>query len=237
MRRDEKRVSSQVTRNAMALAVSALLFGAVNASAQSDIVLQASNASARAGRWAVVSDSGAAGGAKIRHADGGAAKIDHGAASPANYFELTFSATSGVPYRLWVHGRADGDDWDNDSVFVQFSGSVNSSGGAVYRIGTTSATEVNLEECKGCGLERLAVAGQRLGQRRARVRSSTSRRPAPSACASRRAKTGCRSIGSSCRRRTYLKTKPAETSRQCLRRLRRSDDSDDVTASSTTGRS
>ena len=82
MRRDEKRVSSQVTRNAMALAVSALLFGAVSASAQSDIVLQASKTSAKAGRWAVVSDSGAAGGAKIRHADGGAAKIDHGLREP-----------------------------------------------------------------------------------------------------------------------------------------------------------
>ena len=152
LRRDEKRVSSRVTRNAMTLAMSALLFGAVNASAQSDIVLQASNPSARAGRWAVVSDSGAAGGAKIRHADAGAAKIDTAAASPANYFELTFSATRGVPYRLWVHGRADGDDAYNDSVFVQFAGSVNSSGGAVYRIGTTAATEVNLEPCKGCGL-------------------------------------------------------------------------------------
>ena len=149
----------------MTLAMSALLFGAVNASAQSDIVLQASNTSARAGRWAVVSDSGAAGGAKIRHADAGAAKIDTAAASPANYFELTFSATKGVPYRLWVHGRADGDDAYNDSVFVQFAGSVNSSGGAVYRIGTTAATEVNLEPCKGCGLERLDVAGQRVGLR------------------------------------------------------------------------
>ena len=145
-------MSDSHTRNAMTLAISALLFGAVNASAQSDIVLQASNPSARAGRWAVVSDSGAAGGAKIRHADAGAAKIDTAAASPANYFELTFSATRGVPYRLWVHGRADGDDAYNDSVFVQFAGSVNSSGGAVYRIGTTAATEVNLEPCKGCGL-------------------------------------------------------------------------------------
>ena len=72
--------------------------------------------------------------------------------SPKNYFELTFTATAGVPYRLWLHGRAEGDDWDNDSVFVQFAGSVTASGSATYRIGTTSATEVNLEECKGCGL-------------------------------------------------------------------------------------
>ena len=115
-------------------------------------MLQASNASVKAGKWSVASDSSAAGGKKMRHADGGAAKLTTAAARPKNYFELTFTATAGVPYRLWVHGRADGDDWDNDSVFVQFSGSVTASGSAVYRIGTTSATEVNLEECKGCGL-------------------------------------------------------------------------------------
>jgi endonuclease/exonuclease/phosphatase family metal-dependent hydrolase len=152
LRRDEKGVSSRITRNAMVLAVSALLFGAVSASAQSDIVLQASNPSARAGGWNVGSDSTAFGGAKIRDGDAGAAKRETASASPANYFELTFSATAGVSYRLWLHGRADGDDWDNDSVFVQFSGSVNSSGGAVNRIGTTAAYEVNLEECSGCGL-------------------------------------------------------------------------------------
>jgi endonuclease/exonuclease/phosphatase family metal-dependent hydrolase len=37
-------------------------------------------------------------------------------------------------------------------VFVQFSGSVNSSGSAVYRTGTTNALEVNLEDCSGCGV-------------------------------------------------------------------------------------
>src|SRR5215218_9946879 len=148
----EKRVPSPVMRNAMALASAALLIGAVSASAQSDVVLQASQPSAKAGKWSVVSDGGAIGGAKIRHPDGGAAKITTASASPSNYFELTFSATKGVPYRLWIHGEADGDAWDNDSVFVQFSGSVTASGGATYRIGTTSATEVNLEPCKGCGL-------------------------------------------------------------------------------------
>ena len=96
-------------------------------------------------------DSTAFGGTKIRHPDGGAAKVETAAASPANYFELTFTATAGVPYHLWVHGRADGDDFDNDSVFVQFS-RASTPRGAVYRIGTTSATEVNLEPCKGCGL-------------------------------------------------------------------------------------
>src|SRR5262249_51806006 len=40
----------------------------------------------------------------------------------------------------------------NDSVFVQFSGSVDQNNNALWRIGTTDATVVNLEDCSGCGL-------------------------------------------------------------------------------------
>ena len=146
-------LSAIVKRGAVVTAVFVVVaFAAADAAAQSEIVLQASSASVKAGKWTVVSDSSAFGGKKIRHADGGAAKVVTASASPKNYFELTFTATAGVPYRLWVHGRPDRDGWANDSVFVQFSGSVNASGAAKYRIGTTSATEVNLEECKGCGL-------------------------------------------------------------------------------------
>jgi endonuclease/exonuclease/phosphatase family metal-dependent hydrolase len=152
MRQIVKFITDVAARRAIATAALVALAVPQQAYAQSDIVLQASSASARAGKWAVTSDSAAVGGKKMRHPDGGAAKITTAAASPANYFELTFTATAGIPYRLWIHGRADGDDWDNDSVFVQFSGSVTSSKTATYRIGTTSATEVNLEECKGCGL-------------------------------------------------------------------------------------
>lgn len=51
-----------------------------------------------------------------------------------------------------MRGQADNNYWGNDSVFVQFSGSLNTLGQAAYRIGTTSALEVNLEDCSGCGL-------------------------------------------------------------------------------------
>ena len=37
-------------------------------------------------------------------------------------------------------------------MFVQFSGSVDSSGQAVYRIGTTAQTTYVLEDCSGCGV-------------------------------------------------------------------------------------
>jgi len=88
----------------------------------------------------------------VRHPDAGAAKITTPIASPANYFELTFSAQAGTAYRIWIRGKADADYWANDSVFAQFDKSVNSSGAAVWRIGTTSAADVNLEDCSGCGL-------------------------------------------------------------------------------------
>ena len=117
-----------------------------------DVVLYASDATLAVGAWTETADSSAAGGLKMRNPNAGAAKISTASANPANYFELTFPAEAGRAYRIWVRGRADSNYWGNDSVFVQFSGSVTSGGSATWRIGTTSAAEVNLEDCSGCGL-------------------------------------------------------------------------------------
>ena len=117
-----------------------------------DVVLYAGQATTRAGTWTIVSDSSAAAGVRIWQPDAGAPKIITASASPANYFDMTFSADAGKPYRLWMRAKAQNDYWGNDSVFVQFSDSSTSSGSGIYRIGTTSATEVNLEDCSGCGL-------------------------------------------------------------------------------------
>jgi len=117
-----------------------------------EIVLRASDVSVLVGAWRKEADGTAAGGQRVRHPNAGAAKITSPVASPANYIEVTFSAEAGTPYRIWIRGKADADDWANDSVFVQFDKSVNASGSAVFRIGTTSATDVNLEDCSGCGL-------------------------------------------------------------------------------------
>jgi phosphatidylserine/phosphatidylglycerophosphate/cardiolipin synthase-like enzyme len=119
---------------------------------EDDVVIYASRAQVRVGAWRVETDSTAAGGAKIRHPDASAAKVAAASANPANYFELTFNAEAGRGYRLWMRGKADANYWANDSVFVQFSDSVTSSGAATWRIGTTSATEYNLEDCSGCGI-------------------------------------------------------------------------------------
>jgi hypothetical protein len=117
-----------------------------------DIVLWASSASTVRGGWRVVSDGTAAGGSRIHHPDAGAAKITQARSSPTHYVELTFTAEAGRAYRMWIRGKADNNYWANDSVFVQFNNSVTSSGSAIWRIGTSNATEVNLEECNGCGV-------------------------------------------------------------------------------------
>lgn len=124
---------------------------ALPSTSATDIVLQASKGT-RAGKWTVYADSSAIGGYKIRHPNAGASKLTSAYASPTNYFELSFNAVAGVGYRIWMRGRADSDSSVNDSVFVQFSGSVTSSGSSTWRIGTTSAMAWNLEDCSGCGL-------------------------------------------------------------------------------------
>ncbi len=126
--------------------------GSSSATSGSEIALAAGSATKRAGKWVLASTSSAVSGTVIRHPNAGAAKIKTALSSPSNYFELTFTAQAGVAYRLWIHGKADGDDWANDSVHVQFSGSTTKSGSKVYRIGTTSSTVVNLEDCNDCGL-------------------------------------------------------------------------------------
>jgi hypothetical protein len=114
--------------------------------------LYAGESTVVAGAWRVAVDSSAAGGRRIWHPDAGAAKLASPLANPVNFLELTFNAEAGRPYRLWIRGKADGDAWQNDSVFVQFSGSVDSAGNAVNRIGTTAGDAFNLEVCSGCGL-------------------------------------------------------------------------------------
>src|SRR3982751_6957274 len=116
---------------------------AVQAMAQStapgEVVLRAAATTAKAGAWSVLADAGASGGSALWLPDAGVPKIATASATPRDFFELTFQAKAGVPYRLWFRSRAQGDSWSNDSAFVQFSGSVTSTGTATYRIGSTSA--------------------------------------------------------------------------------------------------
>jgi phosphatidylinositol-3-phosphatase len=119
----------------------------------SDVVLWAAEAPVKSGAWSVVSDGTAAGGSRLANPDAGAPKRSTALTNPTDYFEMTFNAQAGTNYRLWLRGKAQDDFWGNDSVFIQFSDSVDGSGTPVYRIGTTGAAEMNLEDCSGCGVQ------------------------------------------------------------------------------------
>jgi len=120
------------------------------ATGDTEVVLYAKDA-VIGGGWTVTSDTTAAGGARLQNPNAGAAKFSV-QASPTQYFDMTFTAERGIGYRLWMRGKATSNNWANDSVYVQFNGSVDQAGVPVYRIGTTSATTYTLEDCVNCGL-------------------------------------------------------------------------------------
>jgi hypothetical protein len=117
-----------------------------------EIVLVASSAKTIAGAWRRVADTTAADGVRLHHPNQNAAKLAAALASPVHYFELTFEADAGKPYRLWMRAAAEGNSWSNDSVFAQFSSTVDGTGAPTMRIGTTSSTTVNLEEASNAGV-------------------------------------------------------------------------------------
>jgi len=117
-----------------------------------EIVLYAADATTVAGPWRLEPDTTAAAGRRAWNPDAGVPKVVTAAAEPAGYVELTFTAEAGRPYRLWIRGKAERDDWGNDSAHVQFSGSVDAQGAPTYRIGTTASAAYLLESCSGCGV-------------------------------------------------------------------------------------
>jgi hypothetical protein len=119
-----------------------------------EIVIHAGTAAAvqLIGDWYRVTDASAAGGVRVANPDRGVAKLTAPAPSPASYVDVVFAADAGKPYHLWLRMKAHHDSWQNDSVFVQFDGTVSESGSPVYRIGSTHAARVSLEESSGAGV-------------------------------------------------------------------------------------
>ncbi len=123
------------------------------ASAQSsDIVLYASDVSMIAGNWARLPSTTGAGGQKMTSVDKGWSSLNAPLAAPADHFEASFTAPAGVAYRVWLRLRGAADSKYNESVWVQWSDAVTSSGAALWRVGSTSGLLVNLEDCRGCGV-------------------------------------------------------------------------------------
>jgi len=116
-----------------------------------EIVMYAAGFFTLNGEWRPVSDATAADGLRAFHPDAGAPKQTTPLASPVHYVDVYFPADPTQTYKLWIRGKAQGNSWANDSVFVQFDGAVDTNG-QTYKPGTTSALTWNLEECSGCGV-------------------------------------------------------------------------------------
>ena len=140
-------VTAVATDNENATATSAPDMMAVTA----EIVIYASDVKTMAGNFQLVADSTAANGKSLWNANKGAAKLAASAA-PASYAEFTFYAEAGRAYHVWIRGKAEGNSWANDSVYMQFSGAVDAVGTAAYRIGTTSAMWYSVEEESNAGV-------------------------------------------------------------------------------------
>ena len=117
-----------------------------------DIILYASSVTTIAGRWNRVPSWSGAGGEKMQSAEEGWSTTEAPLASPSDYFEAEFVPEMNRAYRIWLRLRGGGDSLSSDSVWVQFSGSVDSDGAPLYRIGSTAALLVNLAACSDCGI-------------------------------------------------------------------------------------
>ena len=113
-------------------------------------VIDAADVQTMAGAWSKVADPSAAGGIKLSTPDRGAPAPGAPLAAPSSYVEASFAAAPATRYRVWLRIHAQADSKWNDSVFVQFSDSVDGRGNAVNRIGTTSGYVVNLWPCADC---------------------------------------------------------------------------------------
>jgi len=121
-----------------------------NGLSSDDIVFYASEVPVRTGTWRVVSDTTAAGGRRLEQPQAGAATIEPPLANPVHYVELSVTVAANTDYRLWLRMKGASNSGYNDSVWVQTSDTVDGAGSPVFRIGTTSATRVNLQDCTGC---------------------------------------------------------------------------------------
>lgn len=119
---------------------------------EEEIVLYAKHESEITGNWRVVEDSTGAEGARVFYPNAGAPKVTTALANPPGYIQLSFVADPTQTYKLWVRLKAQDNRGRNDSIWVQFSGAIDTAGRPNYRIGTTEGLEVNLEECLGCGV-------------------------------------------------------------------------------------
>jgi endonuclease/exonuclease/phosphatase family metal-dependent hydrolase len=143
----------QLVRRWSLPAVLALMLGIVAPAfaATPDIVLYTVDAVSTQGNWTVTSGN-AAGGHYFASADQGWSTTAAPLVSAVDYFDITFNADANTPYHVWLRLRAGSNSKYNDSVWVQFNDATDLNGTAIYRLSSSSALLVNLENCYGCGV-------------------------------------------------------------------------------------
>ncbi|PYR01496.1 MAG: hypothetical protein DMG00_31250 [Acidobacteria bacterium] len=100
-------------------------------------------AAARHGSWTIASDPASPNGTKLVTPDNGVANTSSALAAPTDYVDVTFNASAGTPYTLWLRLQALGSSKLNDSLWVQFS-DASTNGAPVYPLNSASALLVNL---------------------------------------------------------------------------------------------
>jgi hypothetical protein len=105
-----------------------------------EIVLHIGDVKKLVGAYQVASDATAADATALWNPDAGAKAAASAAASPASYAEFQFYAEAGRAYHLWIRGRAQGNNTNNDSAFVQFSNVASAA------LGTKSSLGYQLED-------------------------------------------------------------------------------------------
>jgi beta-propeller repeat-containing protein len=116
-----------------------------------DIVLYAADAALH-GNYNRSADPTAAAARRIWDPVSGVASLDAPSAAPVDYFDIAFQAPAGVEFRLWMRGSAAMNSTTYDSVWAQFSDSVDAAGQPIWRIGSSAGMAMSLEECDGCGV-------------------------------------------------------------------------------------
>ena len=112
----------------------------------------------------VVADQSAASGKALHDLNAGLPKVTSPSPNPTSYVDVGFAADSTQTYKLWVRLKADGNHWSNDSIWLQLTNAVDSSGRSIAP-GSSAGIEVNLEECSGCGVSGWGWRDEAWGQR------------------------------------------------------------------------
>ena len=108
----------------------------------------------------------------------GAPKVNAPLADPSSRVIVRFYPEPTLTYKLWVRLKADGNNWANDSVWLQFSAATDASGTPKYRSGSAPAGSRSISRSAPAAACR-AGAGKTMAGARVNVNGGLLRFPSP----------------------------------------------------------